>query len=89
MLEYNGSTFNGWESGDLPDSEGKLKITRVGGAVTMHAWTGGVWVSVPTSYPNTEDMSVMLFAESKSTNYPSIVCDFDNFKVNTGTVKWP
>jgi len=69
------------------DTNLSLRITRSGTTFTCYYWNGS-WVSMGTYNGVADDVRVVLDHGPWSTP-PAITGDFDNFKINSGTVVWP
>lgn len=92
---YNTLTFDGatWiEEGAVTttDNAGKFRLTRVGSTLRGYYWGGSSWTELGSggfNYTSTAD-GVIDFQVNNSDNYPAVICNFDNFVINSGTVKY-
>ena len=67
---------------------GKLRLTRAGTTVTCYYWDGSAWANL-YSYIGWVTGPVKLSLAMRTTAAISAAADFDNFKINSGTVVWP
>ena len=68
------------------DSSGKFRLTRVGTTMSAYYWNGSTWV-LPSgaTYIMATEVAIVSFNYDASVE---VTANFDNFKVNSGTVKW-
>ncbi len=73
------------------DARGKLRMRRVGAALTTYYWSGGAWVLIETRTTVTDNMwvSLLTFGNNGAWNSTtSVVASLDDFSA-TGQVLWP
>ena len=83
MLVTGGSGSWNHTSG-FSDLDFQLRIIRSGSTLTFRYTRGGssTWSTVSTKSWVSDDITVKLLCKEMSVN-------FDNFKINSGTIKWP
>lgn len=70
------------------DVSGKLRITRVGSVFTSYYWHNSAWVQEESSYnlTNFSELVELRIVASNGGGNPNFTGEFDNFKINSGTV---
>jgi len=86
---YRANTEGGTaDTGGNSDTSGKFRITRSGSTCNLYYWGGSSWalLHTDTSY-TTADVYILLHARVWDGN-KTLNANFDNFTINSGTVKW-
>jgi hypothetical protein len=71
------------------DTDGKLRVTRIGNNFAGYFWNGSGWTQIGTDdVIDCDDLYLLMEAEV-SGGYPAVDVSFDNLIINSGTVEWP
>lgn len=96
---YNGylcwDSVNGLSSWDTSNSQstGKLRFTRSGSSLKAYLWDGTRWEwggstnGYTSGYTLSEPMVIRMLCNQDFNS--TLTADYDNFKLNSGTIVWP
>jgi hypothetical protein len=73
------------------DVSGKIRLTRSGSSCSGYKWNGSSWDQIGNSYTWSESqvLDTVRFEHGGWDSMPDFTFDYDNFKINSGTVIWP